>query len=112
MDDGDIVICSCDGVQFKVHKLTLHMHSEIFPGEEIISGDDFVRLTEDSATLEFLFQFMYGQPQPDLRSIGFQQLANLAEAAEKYRVSSAIETCKVLMRCEKATSTPSADCLL
>ncbi|KZT69445.1 hypothetical protein DAEQUDRAFT_726752 [Daedalea quercina L-15889] len=105
MNDGDVVMRSCDGVHLKVHKLILHMHSEVFPGEGITSSDDIVHLTEDSSTLELLFQYMYGQPQPDLHSVDFKQLANLAEAAEKYRVSPAMEICKMFMR-DSASSWP------
>ncbi|TFY63923.1 hypothetical protein EVJ58_g2972 [Rhodofomes roseus] len=97
-DDGDILLSSCDGVQFKLHRQNLHMHSEIFPGEDVHAGDEIVYLSEDSATLDLLFQYMYRQPQPDLLHVEFEQLAKLAEAAEKYRVFAAMEICKVFMR--------------
>ena len=57
------------------------------PSEEIIP------LTEDAGTLDLLFQFMYPQKQPDLREIGTETLIELAEAAEKYQVFAAMETC-------------------
>ncbi|KAH9915333.1 uncharacterized protein B0H18DRAFT_99425 [Fomitopsis serialis] len=101
-DDGDVLVSSCDGVRFRVHKRNLHMHSEIFPGDDFLS-DDIVNLSEDSSTLELLFQYMYQPPQPDLRAVTFEQLAKLAEAAEKYRVLAAMENCKVSMRASLST---------
>lgn len=97
--DSDITIASSDGVLFKVHRRNLEMHSEGFPGEEMATLNEVVNLTETSTTLELLFQYMYRQPQPDLEKVPFTVLAPLAEAAEKYRVFSAIEICKIYMRC-------------
>lgn len=65
----------------------------------ISSLDEIVDLTEKASTLELLFQYMYRQPQPDLTEVPFENLAALAEAAEKYRVFAAMEVCKVHMKC-------------
>lgn len=48
--------------------------------------------------MELLFRFMYPQRQPDLESIEFETLKDLAAAADKYEVYSAIQTCKMAMR--------------
>ncbi|KAF7978064.1 hypothetical protein HWV62_1703 [Athelia sp. TMB] len=48
-------------------------------------------------TLELLFQFMYPPKQPDLKKIEFKQLADLAEAAEKYQVYAAMGVCNMCM---------------
>ncbi|KZP16110.1 hypothetical protein FIBSPDRAFT_958289 [Athelia psychrophila] len=94
--DSDITFRSCDGILFKVHRKNLEVCSEGFsPPDGTIAGAEAVSLTEDGATLELLFQYMYLGPQrhPDLKNIQFKQLAELAEAAEKYQVYLAMETC-------------------
>jgi len=59
--------------------------------------NEVVPLTESSAVLELLLQYMYRQPQPDLKNVDFETLAGVAEAAEKYQVFTAISWCKMLM---------------
>ncbi|KAJ7824318.1 hypothetical protein B0H14DRAFT_2597331 [Mycena olivaceomarginata] len=54
-------------------------------------------LSEITDVLDLLFQFMYPQPQPDLRSLDFTVLAALAEAAEKYMVYPALASCRLQM---------------
>lgn len=60
---------------------------------------EIVQLTEDSATLELLFQFMYPRRLPELKKVAFATVASLAEAAEKYEVYAAIFGCETLFRC-------------
>ena len=96
--DGDIVILSCDGVQFRVRRSDLHKHSEVFPGDEFGSRDELVYLSEEASTLALLFQYMDELRQPDLRVLSFNQLSRLAEAAEKYQFSPTMEICKTFMR--------------
>lgn len=74
------------------------MHTEGFPGDDIATFNEVVDLTETSTTLELLFQYMYRQPQPILEGLDFKELSSLAEAAEKYRVFSAMEVCRLFMR--------------
>ncbi|KZP20808.1 hypothetical protein FIBSPDRAFT_789082 [Athelia psychrophila] len=98
-DDSDVTFRSCDGMLFKVHRNNLTVHSEGFPPPDgTNSQDETVPLTESGDTLELLFQFMYPQRQPDLKKIEFKQLAELAEAAEKYQVYAAIGVCNIYMR--------------
>ena len=59
-----------------------------------------VQLPESSATLDLLFQFCYPERHPDLEGVEFDILADLAEATEKYKLYSAINVCKIRMRCE------------
>jgi hypothetical protein len=83
-----------------VHRKNLEMHSEGFAaaGEcTTPSSSEMLEMLETSAVLELLLQYMYRQPQPDLRQVKFFDLAGLAEAAEKYQVYSAIEICRVMM---------------
>ncbi|KZP16113.1 hypothetical protein FIBSPDRAFT_794858 [Athelia psychrophila] len=96
--DSDITFRSCDGILFKVHRKNLDSCSEGFsPPDGTIAGAEAVSLTEAGGTLELLFQHMYPQRQPDLRKFEFKQLADLAEAAEKYQVYTAMEICHARM---------------
>ncbi|KAK0457760.1 uncharacterized protein EV420DRAFT_1547224 [Desarmillaria tabescens] len=98
--DSDITLASRDNVHFKVHRINLKMHSDIFADAEDISSStpnaisEVVSLTETASTLDLLLQYMYRQPPPDLSEIEFSRVADLAEAAEKYRVYFAIDACK------------------
>jgi len=100
-DDYDIMVESSDSTLFRLHKINLQMHSEIFAAAGSVSSEkseptspDVVQLAEDSRTLELLFQYMYPQRQPDLSLVEFEELSGLAEAAEKYLVYAALEICK------------------
>jgi hypothetical protein len=77
---------SCDGILFSIHRPNLQTNTEGFPPPEISTGDEIVPLSESSATLEILFQFIYPRRHPALDEIAFADLAALAEAAEKYQV--------------------------
>ncbi|KAJ7288884.1 hypothetical protein C8J57DRAFT_522873 [Mycena rebaudengoi] len=99
--DADITISSSDGVLFKVHSKNLEVHSDIFADAQnttrLASEDDVVHLSENADVLGLLFQYMYRQPQPDLRNVEFEVFAGLAEAAEKYAVHSALTLCRLKM---------------
>ncbi|KAJ7195862.1 hypothetical protein C8J57DRAFT_1207536 [Mycena rebaudengoi] len=96
--DADITFKSSDGVQFRVHRKNLEVCAEGFPPAEISSTGEVVALTETSATLELLFQFMYPKRHPALDTTPFTVLEPLAEAAEKYQVFPAINICHIRMR--------------
>lgn len=78
------------------------MHSQVFAdagGSTVGTVDDeVVYLTETSSVLELMFQYMYLQPQPDLREVEWTVMKELAEAAEKYEIYSAIGVCSHRMR--------------
>ena len=98
--DADVTISSSDGVLFKVHRKNLELWSEGFPGSDVpvtVHDNEVVPLTERAATLELLFRYMYKERQPDLSAVPPDDLAELAEAAEKYMVYPAMEVCKVRM---------------
>ena len=71
------------------------MYTEGFPGADVPVHDE---IAETATTLELLFQYMCRQRQPDLSRLRPQELAKLAEAAEKYQVYSAMEVCKLRMQ--------------
>lgn len=100
--DSDLTLKSSDNVLFKVHRKNLEVHSDGFAAADSISQassleNEVVELSESSAVLELLLQFMYRQTQPDLREIEFDLMAEVAETAEKYQVYSAMGTCQLLM---------------
>ena len=76
----------------------MNTHGSAFPPPEFETPDEIVWLTEDSATLELLFQFMYPQHPPELKNVDFVTVMSLAEAAEKYEVFFAIFACKTFIR--------------
>ncbi|KAF8728410.1 hypothetical protein AX14_006685, partial [Amanita brunnescens Koide BX004] len=57
-------------------------------------------MSERSEVLVLLFTFMYPERQPNLTKVGFRVLADLAEAAEKFEVYSAMATCYTHMAAE------------
>ncbi|KAL0956165.1 hypothetical protein HGRIS_002325 [Hohenbuehelia grisea] len=113
-DDSDISLCSCDGTIFKVHRINLKMHSDIFADAEAISSSpdsaasessstskpnrEVVSLSETAEVLEVLLQYMYRQPPPELSELDFKTVSAVAEASEKYGVYFAIDSCKRAMR--------------
>ena len=62
-------------------------------------SDALVQLPEKYVILDLLFQFCYPERHPELNDLDFDILAELAEAAEKYKVFSAISICKIAMKC-------------
>ncbi|KAF7358860.1 hypothetical protein MSAN_01226100 [Mycena sanguinolenta] len=92
--DADVTVRSSDGVLFKLHRMNLKLHSDIFANADNTTrpenGDEVVYLDEASDVLDLLFQFMYRQPQPNLQVVEASLFFRLAEAAEKYLVYSAM----------------------
>lgn len=103
-----MIFKSCDEVLFKVHRKNLETHSEGFrppEGTSASSYDESIPLVETSHVLELLFQYMYLQRPPDIKTIDFTILSGLAEAVEKYQVYSAMEICNIRMeyvRCSRS----------
>ena len=62
-------------------------------------SDAVIHFPEKSVILDLLFQFCYPMRHPELNDLKFGILADLAEAAEKYKVFSAISICKIAMKC-------------
>ncbi|KAF9458529.1 hypothetical protein BDZ94DRAFT_1325460 [Collybia nuda] len=95
--DADITFKSCDNVLFKIHQKNLETSTGGFAPAGFETLDELVPLTETSSTLELLFQYIYPMPQPDIRSLPFDTVAAVAEAAEKYQVYAAIYNCALVM---------------
>jgi hypothetical protein len=94
-----VTFSSSDGVLFKIHRKYLEVNAGAFPPAEFATNDETVMLTESSAILELLFQFVYPKQHPDVDDIEpFELFAGVAEAAEKYEIYPAMSTCKLRMR--------------
>ena len=97
--DADVIFSSSDGMLFKVHRKYLEATTGAFPPADVPTNSEIISLTESSTILELLFQFTYPNHHPDVDSIAhFETFADLAEAAEKYGVYSAMNICKLKMR--------------
>ncbi|KAJ7633275.1 hypothetical protein FB45DRAFT_1027368 [Roridomyces roridus] len=81
---------SSDDVLFLAHRKNLDVCAGGFPVGE--TAGEIPELPESSATLHWLFQFMYPQRHPELDdTTAFKVLERLAEGAEKYQVFPANE---------------------
>ncbi|KAG6808795.1 hypothetical protein H0H92_002876 [Tricholoma furcatifolium] len=96
--DADVVFRSSDNILFRIHRKNLETHADAFPPPEFKTNGEVVPLTEDSATLENLFRYIYPQLHPDIEDLGIERLSNLAQAAEKYEVYNVMAMCKSRMR--------------
>ncbi|GLB39469.1 hypothetical protein LshimejAT787_0606310 [Lyophyllum shimeji] len=91
----DITFRSSDGVLFHIHKIHLQVEAGGFAPTEFHAPGEVVSLTEDSATLNILFKFLYPacRAANSLESIDPGLLETVAEAAEKYEVYTAMDVC-------------------
>ncbi|KAJ7147019.1 hypothetical protein C8R44DRAFT_899377, partial [Mycena epipterygia] len=102
--NSNVTIVSSDGVLFKVHHKNMEVHSDIFADAANVTlpengADEVVTLSESSAVLDLLSQYMYHQPQPDLNALEFSIFDGLARAAQKYVVYSALPAVAIKMKC-------------
>ncbi|KAG6807016.1 hypothetical protein H0H92_009145 [Tricholoma furcatifolium] len=67
-----------------MHRKNLETHAGAFPSLDFKTNREIVPLTEDSSTLERLFQYVYPRRHPEIEPLEFDDLYKLAEAAEKY----------------------------
>jgi hypothetical protein len=103
--NADLTFVSSDHVLFKIHEKHINLNSAGFDiPENLVIGSDAVPLPEPSETLEILFQFV--EPPSKSRSYRQPSVLNMkprfffafAEAAEKYIVYSAMNTCLTRMK--------------
>ena len=95
---ADVSFRSADGKIFHVQRKYLEVNTGSFPSAEFNTQGELVHLTESSAVLEALFRFAYPIIQPNLEDVGFEVIAAVAEAAEKYQVFSAMNFCRLRLR--------------
>lgn len=85
-------------MNFHIHRVNLDASATGFPSPETPCHINIINLPETAATLELLFRFIYPLELPDLDEEKFEALYMLAEAAEKYRVYTAIALCKTILK--------------
>ena len=111
VSDADIVIQSCDLVNFRVHKLVLSLSSAFFsdmfslpqpPNNEVVDGLPVVRLSEDAELLNSLLTMLY--PIPSVIPNAYDKCLMVLNASQKYdmvgvpsRIRAEIQSKKVPM---------------
>ncbi|KAG6827491.1 hypothetical protein H0H92_011567 [Tricholoma furcatifolium] len=96
--DADVTFRSADGVIFKLHSSILKTSTENLDVRRGTRHTEPVVLDETSDALTTLFQFVYPSLHPDLEGLDFPHLLSIATAAEKYRVYSAMNVCKIRIK--------------
>ena len=91
MSDANIMIQSCDLVNFRVHKRTLAMSSPFFndmfslpqpSNKEVVDGLPVVRLSEDAEVLSGLITMLY--PIPSWLPDSYDKALTVLSASQKY----------------------------
>jgi hypothetical protein len=99
--DGDVLLRSSDGVQFRVHRIILATSSPFFkdmfslPQEPTMDGLEAlstVPFTENADTLDALLRAIYPVDEPDLKLV--QDIEHVMETAIKYDVTKGISIMK------------------
>ncbi|KAF6741714.1 hypothetical protein DFP72DRAFT_941909 [Ephemerocybe angulata] len=98
--DTDIVFVSSDGIRYGIHSKNLETNTGGFPPVQSggLSVSEPVHLAEPSSVLDLLFPFIYPERQPEIEDMSFKAVIELAEAAEKYQVYSAMLACRMCLR--------------
>ncbi|KAF9473677.1 hypothetical protein BDN70DRAFT_925049 [Pholiota conissans] len=101
---ADITFISSDNTVFKIHSTHLNSGSAGFANPQKLDGSEPAQLPEPAKVLEILFQFIepppeaHGYRQPSVVEIEQSLFFQVAEAAEKYVVYSAMSNCMTYMR--------------
>jgi hypothetical protein len=96
-DSSKIVFRTSDGELFSINRRDAEAHAgALLPGDW--SPRSMVDLSETSTILRTLFEFIGAHKHPKLLNEEFDVLAEVAKAAEKYRVFSAMNICAERMR--------------
>ncbi|KAL4249881.1 hypothetical protein ABKN59_001993 [Abortiporus biennis] len=99
--DADVLLCTTDGVSFRVHKAILRIASTHFNKKFKTRSADFqsqdddtqiVCVEEDSRVLDLLLRHLYPVPSPDIQLIG--EAFTVLEAARKYEIPTVVDTMK------------------
>lgn len=100
-----IAFVSRDHILFNIERAKLERASDFSPPASVVSTpSERVRLTESSRALELLFRYMYGDVNINLDACEFSTVYELAEAAQKYIVFTAIPVCRQYLRCVSCCS--------
>jgi len=91
MANADIIIQSCDSINFRVHKLVLSLSSPFFDDmfslpqpsdQDVVNGLPVVRLSEDAEVLKCLLTMVY--PIPSMIPNSYNQTLMVLSASQKY----------------------------
>ena len=91
MANADIIIQSCDFINFRVHKLVLSLSSPFFndmfslpqpSDQEVVDGLPVVRLSEDAEVLNCLLTMLY--PIPSMMPKSYDKTLISLAASQKY----------------------------
>jgi hypothetical protein len=85
---------------FKFFRKHLETYSVAFAGGEAFPSvaGEIIDLTETSEVVELLLRLMSLERHPNLMTLEFSVLAQLADALDRYEVMSALSICEVAMR--------------
>ncbi|KAJ3486074.1 hypothetical protein NLI96_g4482 [Meripilus lineatus] len=100
-ENADIVLRSCEGVEFHVYKSILSQASGFFtsmftlpqPTSSSSSDDGRIPVTEDTRTLDSLLRICYPGPPYNLDN-DLSHISNVLEAARKYEMVWALQRAK------------------
>jgi hypothetical protein len=101
-DEKKIVFRSSDSEYFSLTRKDADAHAGALIPENW-SSCSMVDLSETSTILKTLFQFLGARKHPKLLNEKFEFLAEVAKAAEKYKVFSAMNICAERMRWVKCS---------
>jgi hypothetical protein len=113
MSDADIIIQSCDLINFRVHKLTLSLSSPFFrdmfslpqpPDDEVVDGLPVVRLPEDAEVLNSLLTMLY--PIPSVMPSSYDKSLMLLAASQKYDMVGILSRIRKEIRSRKKRKSP------
>ncbi|KAI4517857.1 hypothetical protein K525DRAFT_273208 [Schizophyllum commune Loenen D] len=94
-----IAFVSRDHILFNIERAKLERASDFSPPASVVSTpSERVRLTESSRALELLFRYMDGDVNINLDACEFSTVYELAEAAQKYILFTAIPVCRQYLR--------------
>jgi hypothetical protein len=96
----DTILESSDGIRYGTHAGNIEAFTGNFPRspEANPNWSYIILLSESSDVIFLLLQYIHHQRHPDPVTFKFDILSQLADAAEKYTVFSAIEVCKIQMK--------------
>ncbi|KAF9062729.1 hypothetical protein BDP27DRAFT_1427634 [Rhodocollybia butyracea] len=93
-----IELYSSEGHMFALQPKYLEPFAEGFPPVGTPTDGEKIYLSEPTATLQLLFQFISSERYPSLENLDFEAMEVLTEAAEKYVVYPAIYACQFRLR--------------
>ena len=102
-DDGDLTLLTSDNVKFRVHSAVLKVGSGVFRDMLELARPDTqnpsepISLSETSATLERVFQFLYPADATLLKPATFKGAQDLCEIAIKYDMPLALSGMRLVI---------------